>query len=208
MYIMKDFEVLLNYGPSKIFSFQLNQDEVESWMKGRVSFYATGTSGKSTSRLIVKVNGDEVSSVAPDGAGAIEFGYADAPINLGDNLVTFAAQDDMIILHNVQLKLFLSTSELEKQFNFNIFDDKYSLLNSGQYKARIRFYVEDIASGGTLTMNINGNQKAIRTMSAGSNTLYISTTELKSGSNTISFSGAGSWYISKVFVELEKIVNE
>ena len=207
-YIIREFNIVLNYGPSKIFSFQLNHDELETWLKARVNFYAIGSSGKSTSKLKIKVNGDEVYSAKPEGAGVAEFGYSEAPIKLGDNIVTFVAQDDTIIMQDTKLTLFLSTTELIKQFNFNLFDNEYNIMSTGKYKPRLRFYVEGIASGGTLEVGVNGNRRLMQTTSVGPNTVYIAPGDLNKGSNTLEFSGTGSWYIGRALVELEKIIDE
>ncbi|MFH1445292.1 MAG: hypothetical protein ABIF08_02310 [Nanoarchaeota archaeon] len=204
-YTIKNFDIALNYGPSKIFSFQLNQDEIESWLKGRVDFFATSQSGEAASKLIIKVNGDEIYSVKPDGSGLVEFGYSDAPILLGDNLLTFAAQDDTIIMNGVKLKMFLTTSELIKTFNFKMDDAQINLISSGVYKPKVRFYIEQIASGGTLDIKVNGNARQISAMVTGPNNFYIPESYLSNGANIIEFSGTGSWYIGSATIELEKV---
>ena len=207
-YIIKDFEAVLDYGPSKIFSFQLTQDEREAWMKGQISFYAVGTSGKSSSRIITRVNGDEVYSVKPDGAATVEFGYSDAPILLGDNVITFAAQDDVVIVHNAKLTIFLSTTELDKDITFNLDSSEYASIDNQNYRPRLRFFVEHISSGGTLEIGLNGNRRSIQSMTTGANEVWLTKSELQPGTNTIRFSGTGSWYISRAYIELEKIESD
>ena len=204
-YVLKDFNVDLNYGPSKIFAFQLSQDDLEAWSKGRVTYYATGTSGMSGSKLIVKVNGYEIHSEKPNGQGVAEFQYSDAPMKIGDNILTFAAKDDMIIMHNTELSLYLSTTELAKTSYFDISNEEYALIQSGQYKIRLRFNIDDILSGGTLNVKVNGHQRAISAMTVGSNLYYLTQQELEPGTNVLGLSGTGSWYIGKASVELEKV---
>ncbi|MFH1337288.1 MAG: hypothetical protein ABIH55_00260 [Nanoarchaeota archaeon] len=204
-YVLKDFNVDLNYGPSKIFAFQLSQDDLEAWSKGRVTYYATGTSGMSGSKLIVKVNGYEIHSEKPNGQGVAEFQYSDAPMKIGDNILTFAAKDDMIIMHNTELSLYLSTTELAKTSYFDISNEEYALIQSGQYKIRLRFNIDDILSGGTLNVKVNGHQRAISAMTVGSNLHYLTQQEIEPGTNVLGLSGTGSWYIGKASVELEKV---
>ena len=197
VYILKNMNINLEYGPDKIIAFSMLPDEVSMFDKGQISFYASGTGN-----LKVKVNGVEIYSGAPKGVTTVEFDYLDTPIKSGSNIITFIDRDGVYSLHDVELKIYLLHNKSVIIRKFNITEENYSLLEKGLVKGRIDYRVETIARPGPLTIKLNGNTLGVFNPEEGWNSAEFDVNDAQLGENDIEFSGTGGYQISEIKIGL------
>lgn len=199
VYDIRNFEVNLLYGPSRLFAFELGQSELQAFNRGELSFYGFGDSGT----MDVKINGVSVWNRLPAGTEKVVFNFTTGPINLGNNIISLTAQNGIFNLDNVQLKLFLSTNEVRKSRGFTISEDQFKLLASGARTGGVEFYVDSILRGGSMTITLNSKQLDVAGVKVGWNTVNFDSSEARQGSNSLEFSGQGYWNIADVAIKLE-----
>ncbi len=200
VYTLRNFNVDLEYGPSKIFAFTLSQGEIEAWDRGEVSFYGFGTGDK----LTLEVNDVEIYEQAPSGSTTITFNYTSAPLRVGQNLLTIKTDTGVFTLQNAVFKIFLLTNLVAKQRTFELDSDQYARLAEQGYAGVIEFKVDSIERSGVLDVELNRNDLAVPLPRTGWNNITFTDAEASIGTNTLEFSGNGYWDISEVKVRLEK----
>ncbi|MEE9323920.1 MAG: hypothetical protein V3U72_05255 [Candidatus Aenigmarchaeota archaeon] len=192
-YELSNFRVLGEYGPEKFMSFKVYPDEIESWSKGTLRFYTTkGQQGEIT----VKLNGKEIyRSSNPEHLVTKEFEYSEIgnALRIGDNILAFKS-DDTFEIDDVEFEISLSSGGVTKEKDMNITIEDMNLLSSG--KGEIKFTVKSIYRQGVLNINIGNNQLNLQTVRSGENTIEFDSNDVVEGTNTITFSGTGSWDIS------------
>jgi hypothetical protein len=196
-YEMKNFKVLGEYGPEKFLSFKVYPNEVEAWSKGILKFYTTrGQQGEIT----VKLNGKEIyRTLNPQHLVTEEFEYSEIGnvLRIGDNILAFKS-DEAFEIDDVEFEIRLSSGSATKERDVEITADDVNLLASG--KGEIKFTVDSIYRQGVLNIKINNNQLNVQTVRSGENTIEFDSDYVTEGTNTIMFSGTGSWEISDVDV--------
>lgn len=194
-YELKNFKVLGEYGPEKFLSFKVYPNEVEAWSKGVLKFYTTrGQQGEIT----VKLNGKEIyRALNPKHLVTEEFEYSDIGnvLKIGDNILAFKS-DDVFEIDDVEFEIRLSSGSATKERDVEITAEDVNLLSSG--KGEIKFTVESIYRQGVLNIKINDNQLNVQTVRSGENTIEFDPDDVTEGTNTMTFSGTGSWEISDV----------
>lgn len=194
-YNLLNFRVLGEYGPEKFLSFKVYPNEVEAWSKGILKFYTTrGQQGEIT----VKLNGKEIYRESnPKHLVIKEFEYSEIGniIKIGDNILAFKS-DKAFEIDDVEFEILLSSGGVTKERDINITRGDINLLSSG--KGEIEFTVDSIYREGVLSIKINNNQLNVQTIRSGENTIEFNSDDVLEGTNTITFSGTGSWDISNV----------
>jgi hypothetical protein len=198
VYDIRNLNVNLLYGPSRLFAFELGQNELSSFNRGELSFYGFGNAGS----LDVKVNGVSVWNELPSGTETIVFNFTTGPINLGNNIVSLTANEGLFTLDNAQLRLFLSTNEVVKSRGFSISQDQYKLLSTGARSGKIEFYVDSILRGGNMVLKLNSKPLNIPSTRTGWNEVSFGAADSRQGTNSIELSGSGYWDVSDVVIRL------
>ena len=197
VYEIRNFNVNLEYGPAKLIPFEIFPNELESWNKGELSFYSIGTG-----TLSVKINGIEIYNQNPDLSNAIGFEYNDAPLKVGNNIISLSSPEGVLNLQNVELKIFLLTNEIVRTRDFNITAGQYNALKQGK-KGRIDYTIDSISREGILKIKLNNNMLSVPAPVTGLNSVYFTSGQAREGENRLEFSGTGTWYISEVDVGIE-----
>jgi hypothetical protein len=190
--------VNLEYGPAKLISFEIFPRELEAWNKGEVSFYSTGSGA-----LSIKINGKEIYNQRPGITNTVGFEYNDAPLKVGNNIISLSCPDGVLNLQDVNLKVFLLTNEVVRTRDFNITSVYYNFLKQGK-KGRIDYKIDSITREGTLRIKLNNRALSVPAPITGLNSVYFTADHANEGENTLEFSGTGSWYISDVGVGVER----
>jgi len=195
-YELRDVSVDLEYGPSKLASFNLQQSDLESWSKGIISFFATGTG-----TLAVKVNGVKIYENQPLGYDEIGFEFGDVPLNVGRNIISFSDDTGVMNLQNTKLDIYLLSNELVRSRSFELSKEYYDMLVDGTRTGLIRYYVHSINTDGIL--KIEGTEPIVSERpKLGWNTVEFRGSPVTEGTNTLRFSGSGNWQITDVQVVL------
>ncbi len=201
VYTIRNFDVGLEYGPDKFFSFKLLSSEISAFNRGEINFIGTGSTG----RMEIKVNGVNVYDGLPSGVVNARFNFSTVPLNIGDNIVTFKGIGGVFNLQNANIKIYLSKNEIVRSREFNISGSEYEWLNEGRYRGRISFDVLSILRGGSLDIKLNGKPLNVPQVRAGENRAYFSVSDVNAGRNELVFSGTGYFDIDNVEIELERI---
>ncbi|RLI97686.1 MAG: hypothetical protein DRO99_02665 [Candidatus Aenigmatarchaeota archaeon] len=199
VYTLRDFRVDLEYGPSKVIAFTLDQAETEAFSRGELKFIGYGNSN-----LRVRVNGYKVWDQMPDGVETVVFNYTGAPLKLGSNILSIDAPTGQVTLNNAMLNIYVLTNQVTRTRNFDITDSQYTMLDGQGYTGVLRFRVEDTTRQGELRAELNGNVIGSVSPRNGWNAMTFSASEANEGSNTLEFSGTGYWTISDAEVILSK----
>jgi hypothetical protein len=197
IYVLRDFEVKLLYGPQRIFSFTLTPNELQIFNKGEVGFFGSG------SNLDIKVNGVQIYSKSPAGSEKVEFDINSVPINSGNNIVAFISPQGAT-LSGAYIKVFLLGNQLKKLRSFSLDQVQLDQLAQG-WKGKVIFNVNKFIKSGILSVKINGNELDIQTVQKGDNTIYFGLDDVVLGKNSMEFSGTGSWEIDSVKVALSPL---
>jgi hypothetical protein len=199
VYNLKDMEVIAEYGPEKFFSFEIFPNELEAWDKGVLNFYTTsGQQGE----LVMKLNGKEIyRKTKPKHLESIEFEYSDIAniLKIGDNILSLKS-DDVFLIDDLRFDIYLTISDIAKQRVFEVTSDDMNLLKTGE--GRISFYVEKEFKRGIFSIKLNDNDLNVLTIKSGRNEVTFASEDVKEGSNSLVFSGTGSWDISNVNVTI------
>lgn len=199
VYELRDVEVNLKYGPVKLYPFELFQNELQSFRNGEVNFYGSGTG-----RLLVKVNGKEIYYKTPAGQDTTSFSFSDAPLSIGENILSFETRDGTVDLFNTELRIFLLTNQIARTRSFNMTSQDYAAIEQGRFRGRLAYNVASIEREGPLTIKLNGNTLSSTVPVTGENSVHF-TTEAREGENVLEFTGTGSFDISKVVIELAAV---
>lgn len=198
-YNVRNFKVEAEYGPEKIFSFKIFPSEVETWNKGKLKFYTTsGQEGDIT----VKLNGVEIlREKDPEHLVVNEFDYSEIGnvMKIGDNILSFKS-DQQFTIDDVEFEISIAGSTVTKERSVNVTESQLNSLRGG--KGTLCFDVDNIYRPGVLSIKINDNQLNVQTVRTGENTVEFRPEDLRKGSNTIRFSGSGSWDINNVQMKI------
>ena len=200
VYRLKDFKVNVEYGPIKLVPFEIFQNELQTFQRGEVSFYAVGDA-----RLNIKVNGVDIYNQVPIGADTAEFQFTDVPLKMGDNIISFSTAGGPVQMFDTKLKVYLLTNEITRQRVFNVTDEQYTSLQQVTGKGRVEYVINNIAREGSMKIKLNGNDLAVPVPVVGTNIVYFSSDQAQEGLNTIDFSATGSFEVSTVKVGIEKV---
>lgn len=195
-YLLKNIEIVLEYGPAKIIPLTLNPSDIESFDYAEVRFYASAAVP-----LLIKVNGKEIYNKVPRGIDKANFGLADAPLRSGPNLISFNSERALKV-KDVEVRLFLVSGEASKTRNFNLSTKAYNLLRMG-YRGRIDVQVTKIERPGSLKLKLNGKTLPLDSIKEGINSAYFSLKDVEIGSNELELSGTGSFDVQEVRVLVE-----
>jgi hypothetical protein len=197
-YGTQNFEVNGEYGTEKIATFKVYPNELDSWSKGVLKFYASGGQGAD---LHVKLNGQEIySSASAGGQVTREYQLSELSnaIKSGDNVLSFRSSS-LLSMENVEFDVFVSGTGSAKERFVNFSKDDITLLR-GAGKGKIEFDVRSASKAGILTVKINGNPLSVSDVATGQNSIEFVSSYVIEGRNTFAFSGTGSWDISGVRV--------
>jgi len=198
VYEIRNFNINLEYGPAKLIPFEVFSRELEAWNKGELSFYSTGSG-----TLSIKINGAEIYNKKPDISNIVEFEYNDAPLKVGNNIISLSSPDGVLNLQDVELRIFLLTNEIIRTRDFNISARDYGMLEQGR-KGRIDYMIDSISREGVLRIRMNNRALSVPAPITGLNSVYFTSGNGNEGENRLEFSGTGSWYISDVVVGVER----
>jgi hypothetical protein len=187
-YVLKDLEVVAEYGPEKIFYFEIYPNELEAWNLGTLKFYTTsGNNGE----LSIRLNGNEIfRKVNPEHLTEVELKFSDIAnkMKLGENVLSLKS-DKPFEIDDLKLDISLSTSNVVRERDFTVPEQGLPP------KGHVIFNVDSIYKPGVLRIKINNHELNVQTIRSGENTVEFDAGYLESGQNTISFSGDGSWDI-------------
>ncbi|MFH1978588.1 MAG: hypothetical protein ABIJ92_04655 [Candidatus Aenigmatarchaeota archaeon] len=199
-YNIRNMDVGIEYGPAKIVSFDLLGSELQTFSKAEISFFALGGS-----TLRIKVNGLEIYTDTPRGFDTAELQFGDVPLKTGKNIISFeVVGDGVVTLEETELKIFLLSNEVVRTRSYDMPEEKYKLIENGQMKAQVKYYVNVIVRDGLLTIKQNGHTLTTEHPDQGWNTVDFTADQVTAGENQIIFSGAGNWDIEDVKIELVK----
>lgn len=195
-YELRDTTINVEYGPSRLVSFDLRQSELEAWSKGEISFFATGRG-----TLTIRVNGIQIFADQSLGYGVAEFEFSDAPLSIGSNIISFSVPDGVINLQNTQLDIFLLSNEIIRTRSFDLSEEQFKELEAGTRKGVLRYYIERTNRDGVLTIEAKGILVSEHPK-LGWNTAEFDASRVQEGTNLLKFSGTGNWDITDVQIVL------
>jgi hypothetical protein len=199
VYTIRDFRVNLEYGPSRLVAFTLGQGDLDTFSKGELRFIGFGSSN-----MRVKINGVKIYDAVPDGVIKVGFNFTDAPLKLGENIMSLDCPTGQVTLNNARLDLYVLTNQVSRTRTFEMTDSQFNLMDKQDKVGSLRFRVESTTRPGLLDIELNGNDLTVDTVTGGWNDVTFTADEIQSGDNTVEFSGTGFWDISDVQVLIEK----
>jgi hypothetical protein len=198
VYILRDFQVDLDYGSVKLLPFTLSSKDAETFKNGAFEFSSSGTG-----KLFVKVNGQAVFSGTPGTSESVKFDLFNAGIIPGNNMIALSTQGGTFSLNNVVLKIFVSTDNLVKERTFTLSKQNFDLFLQG-YRGRVDFDIQKITKQGSMSIRLNDKELNVPALQTGTNTVLFTDQEAKEGSNTLRFSGTGGWDVGEVRIMMER----
>jgi hypothetical protein len=199
MYVIKNFNVNLEYGPQRLIPFEMLPSEMEQFDRVELSAYASGTG-----TLAVKINGVQVYSDSPQGVVTEEFTLFDAPVRPGQNILTLSDETGTYTLRDAMFRIYLAGESSRASHGFNLTDEHYGFLVQGIFKGKVDYRVENIARQGSVDIAVNGHQLSTPVPSVGWNSAYFTANLVSPGDNQVVFSGTGSFDIPEAVVGLER----
>ncbi len=200
VYRLKDFKVNLEYGPIKLVPFEIFHNELQTFKKGEISFYAVGDA-----KLNIKVNGVSIYDQVPAGADSVEFQFTDVPLNLGDNILSFSTVGGPVQMFDTRLKVYLLANEISRKRTFDITAEEYNSLKQAIGKGRIEYVIDNVAREGSMRIRLNGNDLAVPVPVEGTNIVYFTSSQAQEGNNEVEFSATGSFSVSTVRIGIERV---
>jgi hypothetical protein len=199
VYIIKNFNVNLDYGPARIIPFEMLSSEMEKFEKIELSSYASGTG-----TLVIKVNGVQVFSGTPNGLMREDFTLFEAPVRPGQNILTLIDQTGTYTLRDTVFKVFITGDQSVARHRFNMSDENYNFLANSIFHGKVDYYIENIARPGRVEIEVNGRQLGTSTPRPGWNSAAFTADSVQVGDNVITFSGTGSFRIREAIIGLER----
>jgi hypothetical protein len=197
VYVLKNVNINLEYGPEKIVAFELVPDEISMFDRGELDFYASGTGD-----LEIKVNGVGIYEESPRGNVKVSFDYLRVPLRAGGNLITFIDREGVYSLNDAVFNMFLLNNQSVLMREFNLTQANFDLLDKGIMKGRIDYTVNSIARQGVIKMEINSKTIGSFTPEMGSNSAEFGPANAQLGENDIKFSSMGGYQLSDIVVGL------
>jgi len=198
IYTLRDFRVNLGYGPSRIIAFTLGQGDIDTFSRGEFRFIGFGDSN-----MRVKVNGVKIWEGLPDGVVHVGFNYSDAPLKLGENIMSIDCPGGQVTLNNARLDMYVLTNRVTRTRTFDITENQFDLMDKQNKIGEIRLDVNTASMPGDLNIELNGNELAILHPKLGLNSVQFTADQAISGSNTLEFSGTGYWDIGEIKIIIE-----
>ena len=199
VYIIKNFNVNLEYGPHRVIPFEMLPSEMDRFDRAELSAYASGTG-----RLDIKINGVSVYSDYPRGVFAQEFTLFNAPIRAGQNIVTFIDEIGTYTLRDTVLRIYITGHQSTAGHSFNITEENYNFLAQGIFRGKVDYMIDSIAKSGGVEITMNGHQLSTPAPRIGWNSAYFTANIVNVGENQAVFSGTGSFDISEAIIGLER----
>jgi hypothetical protein len=198
IYVLKNFNVNLDYGPQRIIPFQITPDEMERFMKAELSAYASGTG-----RLDIKINGVMVYSEYPRGMITREFTLFDAPMRSGQNILALGDDTGTYTLRDAVFRIYVTGERSSPSSTFEMSEENYNLIDRNILRGRISYRIAGMARPGAVEIRINGREIPTQAPIVGWNSASFTSDDVGPGINTITFSGTGSFDIPEAIISLE-----
>ncbi len=197
VYVLKNLNVNLEYGPDRLVAFQLIPEEVSMFDRGEITFYGSGTGS-----MEIKVNGMKIFNVSSHGLSKAEFGYGDAPLKAGNNILTFSDRTGTYSVQDAELRIFLFNNKTVLLRQFNLTPQNFDLLQKNVMKGRIDYKVDSVIRNAPLMISINDNSLGPLFPVEGWNSADFGSAQAQEGENDIRFSSVGGYQISEIKIGL------
>ncbi len=199
VYIIKNFNVNLEYGPQRLIPFEMLPSEMSSFDRAELTAYASGTG-----RLDIKINGVQVYSDSPRGMIDEEFNLFDAPIKPGQNIITFIDETGTYTLSDAIFRIYTSGDQSVYVHRLNLTEEHFNFLANGIFRGKVGYRIENIVRQGSVEIKANDNQLSTSTPRVGWNSAFFTADMVNVGENVITIGGTGSFEISEAVVGLER----
>lgn len=199
VYILKNFNVNLMYGPQRIIPFEMLSSEMETFDRVELNAYASGTG-----TLQVKINGVDVYSGSPTGTLSQQYTLFDAPVRVGQNILTFIDETGTYTLRDTVFRIYTRGDRIVASHRFNMSDENYNFLANSIFTGKVEYLVENIARQGVVDIEVNSRQLSTSEPRLGWNSATFTANLVNPGDNLITISGTGSFRISSVVIGLER----
>ncbi len=196
IYRLEPFSVFAEYGPSRLFGFQLSQGELETFNKGEIEFYSL-----SEGKLVIRINGRQIFSKKPEGSEKAIFDFNSAPVFFGQNVLSFESSSQ-ITVDGARLKLYVQAPATAFMERFNL--TKANINNMKGNKGRVKVAVTSVDRPGSLVVILNGKAIGSETvLEVSSPTYKFDGADAREGMNEIQITGTGEFEISQAVVGVE-----
>ncbi|MBI2676024.1 MAG: hypothetical protein HYX24_06205 [Candidatus Aenigmarchaeota archaeon] len=196
VYKLEPFEVSAEYGPSKLFGFQLSQKELETFSRGEIEFYSL-----SGAKLSVRINGRQIFSRPPEGTEKLIFDFSTAPVFFGQNVLSFESSSPVTI-DGARLKLYVQAPATAFLERFNL--TKANINSMKNNKGRVKVAVSSVDRPGSLAVMLNGKTIGSETvLEVASPTYKFDGADAREGMNEIQITGTGEFEIGQAVVGVE-----
>ncbi len=199
VYILKNFNVELSYGPHRTIPFELLPSEMDGFDRVQLTGYASGTGA-----LEIKINGVQVYRDSPTGMLDLEFDVLDAPIRAGQNLLTFIDQTGVYTIRDSVFRIYTRGDQAVASRRFNLTDEHYGFLVNSIFQGRVEYLIESIPKQGGVEIAMNGDPIPTSPPRVGWNSATFTSESVRMGENIVTISGTGHFNIPELRVELER----
>jgi hypothetical protein len=199
IYIIKNFNVNLEYGPHRVMPFEILPSEMDSFDRAEVSCYASGTG-----ILEIRINGVSVYSGSPAGMLTEGFTLFNAPVRAGQNIITFVDETGTYTLRDTMFRIYITGDQSRASHRFNISEEHYSYLAQSIFRGKVDYMIDGMARQGSIDVELNGHPLSTPAPRTGWNSAYFTAAMASPGENRIVFSGTGSFDISEAIIGLER----
>lgn len=199
VYIIKNFNVNLEYGPQRVIPFELLPSEMQQFDRVEISSYTSGTG-----TLVIKINGVPIFSGQPVGVFRKSFNLFQAPIKSGQNILTFVDEDGTYVMRDTAFNVYTRGDQSVARHKFNLTEENFNFLANSIFRGKVDYRVRNIARQGGVEIKINGHQLSTNPPRVGWNSASFTANIVDIGENEITFGGTGSFDISEVIVGLER----
>ena len=199
VYIIKNFNINLEYGPHRIIPFEMLPSEMDRFDRTELSTYATGTG-----TLIMKINGVQVYSASPTGVIREEFTLFEAPVKPGQNIITFIDPTGTYTLRDTLFKVYIIGDQSMASHRFNLTAEHFHFLANSIFQGKVDYMIERISRPGSIEIEVNGRQLGTSTPRVGWNSAFFTADMVDVGENVIVFKGTGSFEVTEAIVGLER----
>ncbi len=196
VYKLEPFSVFAEYGPSRLFGFQLSQSELETFNKGELEFYSL-----SEGKLVIRVNGRQIFSKKPEGTEKAMFDFNSAPVFFGQNVLSFESSSQ-ITVDGARLKLYVQAPATAFLERFNL--TKANINDMKNNRGRVKLAVSSVDRPGSLVVMLNGKTIGSESvLEVSSPTYKFDGADAKEGMNEIQITGTGEFEVSQAIVGVE-----
>jgi hypothetical protein len=199
VYIIKNFNVNLEYGPHRVIPFEMLPSDMQKFDRAEIAAYASGTGS-----LEIRINGVSVYSGSPRGVFKEEFTLFEAPIKAGQNILTLIDETGTYTLRDTVFKVYTTGDQSVAGHRFNMTEEHYNFLAQSIFRGKIDYRIGNIARQGGVEINVNGHQLSTPAPRVGWNSAYFTANVVDVGENQVTFSGTGSFDIPEAIIGLER----